>query len=67
MVSRACIAVPFYFCSVLGAVVIVAGLYMVLWGKAREEDEQEADALKLVSQDEELGKVSVPPAGNVET
>jgi hypothetical protein len=52
---------------VLGAVLIVAGLYMVLWGKAREEDEQEADALKLVSQDEELGKVSVPPAGNVET
>ncbi|KAM0898352.1 hypothetical protein ACQ4PT_021996 [Festuca glaucescens] len=51
---------------VLGAVLIVAGLYMVLWGKAREEDEQEAGVLKLVSQDEELGKESVPPAGNVE-
>ncbi|KAM0898350.1 hypothetical protein ACQ4PT_021995 [Festuca glaucescens] len=51
---------------VLGAVLIVAGLYMVLWGKAREEDEEE-DAPKLVSQDEELGKESVPPAGNVET
>ncbi|KAM0863285.1 hypothetical protein ACQ4PT_044702 [Festuca glaucescens] len=52
---------------VLGAVLIVAGLYMVLWGKAREEDEHEADAPKLVSQDEELGKESVTPARNVET
>uniref|UniRef100_A0ACD5UA50 Uncharacterized protein n=1 Tax=Avena sativa TaxID=4498 RepID=A0ACD5UA50_AVESA len=43
---------------VLGAVLIVAGLYMVLWGKAREEDEQEADEPKAkgVGEDEELGK-----------
>jgi hypothetical protein len=59
---------PFVLCSVLGAVLIVSGLYMVLWGKAREEDEQEADAPKAhVSQDEELGKESISPAGNVET
>ncbi|XP_048551670.1 WAT1-related protein At1g68170-like [Triticum urartu] len=45
---------------VLGAVLIVAGLYMVLWGKAREEDEQEADAPKLVGQDDELGKGPLP-------
>ncbi|KAF7041422.1 hypothetical protein CFC21_051219 [Triticum aestivum] len=47
---------------VLGAVLIVAGLYMVLWGKAKEEDEQEADAPKLVGQDDVLGKESVPQA-----
>ncbi|XP_044979396.1 WAT1-related protein At1g68170-like [Hordeum vulgare subsp. vulgare] len=40
---------------VLGAVLIVAGLYMVLWGKAKEEDEQEADAPKLTDKDDELG------------
>ncbi|KAM0898354.1 hypothetical protein ACQ4PT_021997 [Festuca glaucescens] len=51
---------------VLGAVLIVAGLYMVLWGKAREEDEQEADVPKLIS-DEELAKESISPVGNVET
>ncbi|KAI4993074.1 hypothetical protein ZWY2020_007387 [Hordeum vulgare] len=43
--------------SVLGAVLIVAGLYMVLWGKAKEEDEQEADAPKLTDKDDELGNV----------
>ena len=52
----------FSICSVLGAVLIVAGLYMVLWGKAKEEDEQEADAPKLVGQDDVLGKESVPQA-----
>ncbi|KAF7050209.1 hypothetical protein CFC21_058598 [Triticum aestivum] len=47
---------------VLGAVLIVAGLYMVLWGKVKEEDEQEADAPKLVGQKDVLGKESVPQA-----
>ncbi|XP_024311435.1 WAT1-related protein At1g09380 isoform X2 [Brachypodium distachyon] len=57
---------------VLGAVLIVAGLYMVLWGKAREqeedekEEEEEADAPKVVSQDEELGKEPIPPADHGE-
>lgn len=40
-------------CSVLGSILIVGGLYLVLWGKAKEE----AD----VPQDEEdLGKESIP-------
>ncbi|KAL6851433.1 hypothetical protein ACP4OV_020366 [Aristida adscensionis] len=38
----------------LGAVLIVAGLYMVLWGKAREEEEKAA----MGTNDEELGKGS---------
>jgi drug/metabolite transporter (DMT)-like permease len=47
-------------CSVLGAVLIVAGLYMVLWGKAREA--QEKEAARAVPTDEELGKESAAPA-----
>ncbi|KAJ1270965.1 hypothetical protein BS78_06G092000 [Paspalum vaginatum] len=39
----------------LGAVLIVAGLYMVLWGKARETQEKEAAAVPKPN-DEELGK-----------
>ncbi|CAN6228083.1 unnamed protein product [Urochloa humidicola] len=47
----------------LGAVLIVAGLYMVLWGKAREAQEKAADVL---AEDEELGKESsAADAGNV--
>lgn len=38
--------------SVLGSILIVGGLYLVLWGKAKEE----AD----VPQDEDLGKESIP-------
>ena len=41
-------------CSVLGSVLIVAGLYLVLWGKAKEEPD--------VHPDEEVGKESVPAA-----
>ncbi|CAL5067701.1 unnamed protein product [Urochloa decumbens] len=37
----------------LGAVLIVAGLYMVLWGKAREAQEKAAGVLP---EDQELGK-----------
>ena len=40
--------------SVLGSVLIVAGLYLVLWGKAKEEPD--------VHPDEEVGKESVPAA-----
>ncbi|CAN6228074.1 unnamed protein product [Urochloa humidicola] len=50
----------------LGAVLIVAGLYMVLWGKAREVQEKAAGV--LAEDDEELGKESAAPpadAGNV--
>jgi len=65
-------------CSVLGAVLIVAGLYMVLWGKAREAQEKEAAAAAPapvravpVPTDEELGKESTAPpaaaAANGET
>ncbi|KAF8667416.1 hypothetical protein HU200_053100 [Digitaria exilis] len=43
----------------LGAVLIVAGLYMVLWGKAREVQEKAAGVLP---QHEELGKESAAPA-----
>ncbi|RCV33617.1 hypothetical protein SEVIR_7G104300v4 [Setaria viridis] len=39
----------------LGAVLIVAGLYMVLWGKAREAQEKAAG---VQPEDEELGKES---------
>ncbi|KAF0913876.1 hypothetical protein E2562_024951 [Oryza meyeriana var. granulata] len=47
---------------VLGAVLIVAGLYMVLWGKAKEE------AADRLCQDEELGKASITvAAANGET
>ncbi|KXG26293.1 hypothetical protein SORBI_3006G077500 [Sorghum bicolor] len=63
---------------VLGAVLIVAGLYMVLWGKAREAQEKEAAAAAPapvravpVPTDEELGKESTAPpaaaAANGET
>ncbi|XP_066350453.1 WAT1-related protein At1g09380-like [Miscanthus floridulus] len=57
---------------VLGAVLIVAGLYMVLWGKAREAQEKEAAAApaRAVPTDEELGKESTAPpatAANGET
>ncbi|KAF8715561.1 hypothetical protein HU200_027220 [Digitaria exilis] len=45
----------------LGAVLIVAGLYMVLWGKAREAQEKAAGVLP---QDEELGKESAAPAAD---
>ena len=50
----------------LGAVLIVAGLYMVLWGKAREAQEKEAAAAapapaRAVPTDEELGKESTAP------
>jgi hypothetical protein len=45
---------------VLGAVLIVAGLYMVLWGKGREA--QEKEAARAVPTDEELGKESAAPA-----
>lgn len=31
-------------CSVLGAILIVAGLYSVLWGKYREDKEKDATA-----------------------
>jgi len=41
-------------CSVLGSVLIVAGLYLVLWGKVKEEPD--------VHPDEEVGKESVPAA-----
>ncbi|TVU14562.1 hypothetical protein EJB05_38037, partial [Eragrostis curvula] len=41
----------------LGAVLIVGGLYMVLWGKAREAQEKEAGG---VAKDEELGKEPTP-------
>lgn len=51
---------PSCLCSVLGAVLIVAGLYMVLWGKAREAQEKEEAA--AVPTDEELGKESTAPA-----
>ncbi|XP_066347226.1 WAT1-related protein At1g68170-like isoform X1 [Miscanthus floridulus] len=54
----------------LGTVLIVAGLYMVLWGKAREAQEKEAAApARAVPTDEELGKESTapPPAANGET
>jgi len=57
-------------CSALGTVLIVAGLYMVLWGKAREAQEKEAAApARAVPTDEELGKESTapPPAANGET
>ena len=40
--------------SVLGSVLIVAGLYLVLWGKVKEEPD--------VHPDEEVGKESVPAA-----
>jgi len=40
-------------CSVLGSVLIVAGLYLVLWGKAKEEPDGHPD---------EVGKESVPAA-----
>ncbi|OEL19048.1 WAT1-related protein [Dichanthelium oligosanthes] len=43
----------------LGAVLIVAGLYMVLWGKAREAQEKAAGVLP---EDEEHGKESTAPA-----
>ncbi|RLM73578.1 WAT1-related protein [Panicum miliaceum] len=43
----------------LGAVLIVAGLYMVLWGKAREAQEKAAGVLP---QDEEQGEESAGPA-----
>lgn len=33
------------YCSVLGAVLIVAGLYSVLWGKYKEYKEKEAEAI----------------------
>lgn len=50
-------------CSALGAVLIVAGLYIVLWGKAREAQEKAAAA---VLTDEELGNDSsmAPAAAN---
>jgi hypothetical protein len=51
-------------CSALGAVLIVAGLYIVLWGKAREAQEKAAAA---VLTDEELGNDSsmAPSAANI--
>jgi hypothetical protein len=48
-----------HFCSALGAVLIVAGLYMVLWGKTREVREKAAG---VQPEDEELGKESTAPA-----
>ncbi|CAL5017042.1 unnamed protein product [Urochloa decumbens] len=45
----------------LGAVLIVAGLYMVLWGKAREAQEKAAGVLP---EDEELGKETSAPAAD---
>lgn len=50
----------------LGAVLIVAGLYMVLWGKAREAQEKAAGVLP---QDEERGEESAAQddAANAET
>ncbi|CAL5032160.1 unnamed protein product [Urochloa decumbens] len=45
----------------LGAVLIVAGLYMVLWGKAREAHEKAAGVLP---EDEELGKETSAPAAD---
>ena len=55
-----------HFCSALGAVLIVAGLYMVLWGKAREAQEKAAGVLP---QDEEQGEESAAQddAANAET
>lgn len=57
-----CLCVPLHLGIALGAVLIVAGLYMVLWGKAREAQEKEAAAAPAVLTDEELGKESATPA-----
>jgi hypothetical protein len=44
--------------SALGAVLIVGGLYMVLWGKAREAQEKEAGG--AAKDEEQLGCESMP-------
>jgi drug/metabolite transporter (DMT)-like permease len=41
-----------HHCSVLGSILIVGGLYLVLWGKAKEQAE--------VSKDDEMGRESIP-------
>lgn len=50
---------PLYLGSGLGSILIVCGLYLVLWGKAKEQTD--------VSKDEDLGKESIPVTATSES
>ena len=40
----------FFFCSLLGAIIIVSGFYGVMWGKVKEQREVEQCELKKSSE-----------------
>jgi hypothetical protein len=44
---KVCLNLVCFECSVVGAILIVIGLYAVLWGKYKENKEQEREAIKL--------------------
>jgi type II secretory pathway component PulM len=44
---KVCLNLVCFECSVVGAILIVIGLYAVLWGKYKENKEKEREAIKL--------------------
>lgn len=50
----------FFFCSVIGAVILSIGLYVVLWGKAKEEEIMTDDDSGLSSLGPLSSTVTVP-------